>query len=202
MIRLLDKVINLVYESMLGITTRGVEGVGTSDAEHIHYGTVPYRTIRAILNALRLGSGDIFVDLGCGKGRVLCCASMRKPARSIGIEYAPSLADSARNNAAALRAGHSAIDVKTMEAQQFDFTEGNVFYMFHPFGEHTMREVMNRLKDGLERSPRLIRIVYLNPVHADVLREYSWLIEYEHWAPGFFRSPEHQVCWFKNRADK
>ena len=56
-------------------------------AEQHYYATVPYRAIFRILTFLSLKPSDVFVDLGCGKGRVVCCAATYDIAEAIGIEY-------------------------------------------------------------------------------------------------------------------
>ena len=191
---------NMFWEYRLGITTRGLAGVHSADDEHIHYGTVPYRNINTILDHLQLGHNDVFVDIGCGKGRVLCCASLRSIERLIGIECSSPLSAIALRNAETLRLTHSPITVLTMEAQDFDYTTGTVYYLFHPFGPDTLKKVLKQLQLGVKRVPRPVRLVYVNPVYDKVLRECSWLVETERWNAGEPRSPVHIVSWwqFKN----
>ena len=196
-----EKIENMFWEYRLGITTRGLAGVQSADDEHIHYGTVPYRTINTILNHLQMGRNDVFVDLGCGKGRVLCCASLRSIEKTIGIECSPLLSAIALRNVEALRFHHNPITVLTMEAQDFDYTVGTVYYLFHPFGPGTLTKVMKQIQLGVECVPRLVRIVYVNPVHNSVLQKCSWLIETETWKAGELRSPEHTVTWWQNKID-
>ncbi|MDP1676407.1 MAG: methyltransferase domain-containing protein [Bacteroidota bacterium] len=202
MLFLPEKIENMFWEYRLGIITRGLAGVDTADDEHIHYGTVPYRTINTILDHLQLTHSDVFVDLGCGKGRVLCCAAMRSIEKSIGVECSPSLSSIAQHNADVLRFHHSPIAVLTMEAQQFDYSVGTVYYLFHPFGPETLSTVLEQLRSGVERIPRSVRIVYVNPVHNNVLKDCSWLIETEKWNAGESRSPVHPVTWWQNKIDR
>lgn len=201
MLALPEKIENMFWEYRLGITTRGLEGVHTADVEHIHYGTVPYRTINTILDHLRLTPNDVFVDLGCGKGRVLCCASLRSIEQAIGVECSTALSAIALDNADALRVHHSPIKVFTMEAQHFDYSVGTVYYLFHPFGPGTLSKVLEQLRSGLERIHRSLRIVYVNPVHNTVLKKCSWLIETERWTAGEPRSPEHTITWWQNKIE-
>ncbi len=68
---------NAFHEMRLGVSTRGVHGFEPADwsqREHTYYITVSYRGIFHILDSLALQSSDVLVDLGCGKGRVVCCA--------------------------------------------------------------------------------------------------------------------------------
>lgn len=198
MFRLFEKVNNMIWEFRLGINTRGITGVDTADDEHIHYGTIPYRTINRILDHLHMTNDTIFVDLGAGKGRVSCCAALRTIQESIAVECSRSLSEVARNNSHRLRPDHSRINIHSIEAQHFDYSIGTIFYLFHPFGPETLREVLVQLCDGLRRNRRPVRIVYVNPVHKDIFKEFSWLTEYEYWVPSEDRSPDHPVSWWLN----
>jgi precorrin-6B methylase 2 len=189
----------MFWEYRLGITTRGLAGIQISDEEHVHYGTIPYRTIGIILDHLHLTKNDVFVDLGCGKGRVLCSASLHSIEQAIGIECSPLLAEIALRNVKGLRLHHQPIAVLTMEAQDFDYTRGTVYYLFHPFGPETLSLVLEKLQAGLKRVPRQVRIVYVNPVHDTILQQCPWLIETERWNAGEPRSPVHMVSWWKNK---
>jgi SAM-dependent methyltransferase len=193
-----DKVNNIFWEFYLGIKTRGVTTVDPGDKEHIHYGTVPYRTINTILDNLQLSPNDVFVDLGCGKGRVVCCSSLRKIRQSIGVEYSTDLSALAKCNAVKVKNKRSSIKIITTDAEQFDFTIGSIYYLFHPFGPKTLKNVLNGMYIGLQRLPRPIKIVYVNPVHHNVFKEYPWLVEYDRWEPRFDRSSEHQIQWWRN----
>ncbi len=201
MFSLPEKLDNMLWEYRLGITTRGLAGLDTADHEHIHYGTVPYRLINTILDRLQLSDNDIVVDLGCGKGRVLCCASLRPIKRSIGVEYSSQLAAIAGRNAQKLRSDHRPIEILNISAEDFDYSVGTVYYLFHPFGPKTLRVVLEKLRAGLDVSPRPVRIIYVNPVHNDVFTEYPWVYEYERWSSGSERSPEHTITWWRNNGD-
>jgi predicted RNA methylase len=198
MFSLLKRLGNMMWERRLGITTRGLANVDGSSTEQIHYGTISYGAIGTILDHLQLNGTDVFVDLGCGKGRVLCCAALHPIDRAIGVECSRPLSDIAKVNAAGLRPHHSPIEIHTTEAQRFDYAAGTVFYLFHPFGPNTLRAVLLELQKGLQASPRQIRIVYVNPVHNNVLSECSWLEEYERWDVSGKPSLEHPVAWWRN----
>ncbi len=79
-----DKIINFYHDNKFGIKTSGVVEVQNQDS--VHYATFSYHTIFHILNHLKFNKSDIFIDLGCGKGRVLCCAAQFKLGKVIGVE--------------------------------------------------------------------------------------------------------------------
>ena len=66
--------------------------------EAFDYETIAIFSIKKILNNIEIDKKDIFVDFGCGKGRVLLIASQYKFNKIIGIEFSPELVDIARSN--------------------------------------------------------------------------------------------------------
>ena len=186
---------NLLWECRLGINTHGVApGRGG-----YYYSTSGYREIFAILRELGLTAQDTFVDVGCGKGRVICCAAWRYPCQVVGIECHPELADKARVNAERLRRRRGPISVLNINALDFDFTEGTVFYFFNPFGPGVWADFLTRMHRQAKGSSA-IRIVYVNPVHEDVLKQFAWLQCYQHLGRSQYGFLLHdvsywQTCW-------
>jgi hypothetical protein len=93
----------------------------------------------------------------------------------VGIELSAELAEQARQNIAAMRGARSPVHVVTGDAAIADYDEGNVFFMFHPFGPSTMGVTLDRIHASIERRPRSVRLMYVNPVHEDVLEASGWL---------------------------
>lgn len=73
-----------------------------------------------------------FIDLGCGKGRVLLVASHYGFCRVIGVEFARELVEAARRNLQV--SGIGGAEVICEDAANFRFPGGNlVVYLFNPF---------------------------------------------------------------------
>lgn len=108
-----------------------------------------------------------FVDLGCGKGRVLCHAAASGFARIIGVELAPQLAEIARQNVAefgANRSGCRTIEVVCGDAASFALPSGPlVLYLFNPFRPPVLDRVVERVRSR----PAQTWILYYQPAHAD-----------------------------------
>ena len=66
--------------------------------EGVEYGTIPPYLIKKILDQVNYDQSDVFLDFGCGKGRVLLIASEYKFKKIIGIEFSPELAGIALKN--------------------------------------------------------------------------------------------------------
>jgi cyclopropane fatty-acyl-phospholipid synthase-like methyltransferase len=176
------KLSNALEEWRLGIVTRGIAVASFSDDEHIYYGTNSYSTTRHVLKSLDLDSGDVFVDLGCGKGRVVCIAAQLAMQEVIGVDDDENMCAIARSNAQRMKGRRTPIRIEQVQAQNFDYTIGSVFYMFNPFGPKTLALLLGRMKEGLTLRPRPIRIVYSTPAEENLLRESGWLNEYARWS--------------------
>jgi SAM-dependent methyltransferase len=176
--KILSKMDNILWEHRLHISTRGVSEDEDDQPERHCYSTVPYRAIFRILVFLSLKNSDVFVDLGCGKGRAICCAATYDLAEVVGVEYREDLCGLARLNVRQLRNRRAPVSIISGRAEDFDFTRGTIFYLFNPFGPTTMSELLDKLRSGLNVHDREIRIAYLNPVHEELLAGTSWLRRY------------------------
>jgi len=197
--RIRKKIINMFWERRLNICTRGVTHANPNEPENIHYGTIAYSTIHAIMKHLGLKADDVFVDLGCGKGRALCCAARTAVSSAIGVEYSLELAGEAQRNAENLRGRCSTITIEHALAQKFDFSKGTVFYMFHPFGPSVLQQVLRKMEAGWNSNQRKIRIVYVNPVHESSLKDCDWLEEYDRWEPKTKGNNEHTISFWRSK---
>lgn len=137
------------------------------------YGQTSYSVLRYVLRYV--GSGDVFVDLGCGKGRVIrFVASRRKLEKVIGIEIVPELAQIARSGVVNVDL-IAPVEVIEGDATSADLSQGTVYYLYNPFGRKTLRKVLRNIRKTLDSNPRRIRIIYSNPVWAALLDGSSWL---------------------------
>ena len=194
------KLENAYWDWKLGISTRGVLHSQLSDDEHIHYGTRPYEHAFAVVERLDLRADDVFVDLGCGKGRVVCVAALKLIHEAIGIDDEKQLCTIARRNAQNLRGRSAPISIVEQKVQESDLSRGTAYYMFHAFGPTVLQNVVDRLRRGLEAKPRNIRIAYSTPVHQDVLAKCGWLEEYDGWARNVGSPWEEVVTFWRNRG--
>jgi len=140
------------------------------------YRPIPYRKLKEIIDDLNLTERDIFVDLGAGKGRVICVAAMKGIKKVIGVEMDKRLVDIARENIRRLSSECKPIAVVHADVVNFDVSEGTVFFMFDPFGEETLKEVADNIRNSLFNNPRKISIVYFRPIHRSFLDNQSWLV--------------------------
>ena len=121
--------------------------------------------IRAGLRALEIRYEDYsFVDFGCGKGRVLLVASEFPFRKIVGIEFAPQLAASARQNLKRYRAKAqrcSEIEAVTADATEYELApEAQVLYFYSPFARSVMDLVVQNIEQSVQKSPRDMLVLF------------------------------------------
>jgi SAM-dependent methyltransferase len=184
---------NLYWERRLGISTRGIVPVAHVDSHH--YATMGYPAIWSILAHLDLGPSDVFIDIGSGKGRVLCCAARYPAERVVGVDLSEPFCAMARENARRMRGRRAPISVQASLAGDLDYSAATVLFLFNPFGASTLAPLLEKI--GHDR-PEQVRIAYATPTHDDVFQRQSWLEQSEHWdaaASGM----ENSVSFYRSR---
>ena len=167
------------WDRRLGVRTFGYHpatGKPGDDDWKVHYTPTRYSDIFRLLRMVDLHSDDVFVDFGAGMGRTVFAASLLGAARAIGIEVVQSLCDKALENYHRSRIVHRNIEFICMRAEEYRNRNMTVCFMFHPFGEATLRKVLRNIELARagEHLPKL-RIIYVNPVYDFVLQGMSWL---------------------------
>lgn len=125
-----------------------------------------------------------FVDLGCGKGRVVVVASEFAFRRVIGIDLSSELVTRAASNARIIAQRHPQrppIEANVADAALFAFPEiPLLLHLYHPFKSAILAHVLANLKASVEAVPRRVVVAYLLYTSAieDVLATFaphSWL---------------------------
>lgn len=117
----------------------------------------------------------VFYDVGCGKGRPLCVMARHAFKKVVGVELRQDLSEIARENARHLRGRVAPIEVVCADAANVDYSDGNVFFFFNPFGAPTLQAVLDCIERSLRFAPRQVTLIYYNAVHEQVLSSCPWL---------------------------
>lgn len=174
------------WDWKLGVETFGyhpASGVEGDSDWRLHYTPTPYSDIFRLLKMVGLSKDDVFVDLGAGLGRAVFAASWLGAGRAIGIEVVQNLCDRALENTRHSVLSHDRVDFICTHALNYRHGDTTVLFMFHPFGEETMRQVIHDIgvaRIGIEGADRKrqLRIIYMNPVFDRVLEQSGWLERY------------------------
>lgn len=178
------KLHSLWFEFYLGIDTRGMVAPLTS--EGVHYTPLPYPMIFKMLKCLKMKPTDVFVDIGCGKGRVVCCACRLPIKKVVAIELNTVLLAQTVNNVTKVRSRKCSVEPVAISAEQYDYSGATVVYLYNPFNARLTELAMEKLFVSYSKSPRPIQVVYANPVHEHALHRNNWLEKYHEWTASDF----------------
>ena len=195
---LINRLCDRYWERYFNIRT--LRDAPSPHADANHYGYLAYHTYFSIFDRLNLQPTDVVADLGCGKGRVSCVAAHYTIKESIGVEIDQPLCRLAQANGKRMKHRRSALRFVCQSAVDFDYDAVNIIVMFHPFGSETLRAVLARWQESLERRPRALRIAYGNPVLSPMLAAKPFLQLYECWNPGTWSRVKFPVHFYQNTA--
>src|ERR1700723_3195735 len=153
--------------------------VGENVSHAIPYIPTTPRTGRHILRNLPVTdvSSYTFIDIGSGKGRMLLLAAELPFRRIIGVEFASDLDVLARRNVKTYRNSKQVsfqIEPVRRDATEYEFPDEPLFiYLFYPFKVNVMKPVMQNLNRQLAEHPRVVILLYRNPVLANVVEAAS-----------------------------
>lgn len=129
-----------------------------------NYQPTTERTFRSMMAPLpRSLAGFDFVDIGCGKGRVLFYASEWNFERIVGIEFAPPLAAMAKRNVDlfARATGENRIDVRCQDAVDMTLSDRPcVLFFASPFMDEVLVKVAARIEASWRAHPRKMFVIY------------------------------------------
>lgn len=132
---------------------------------------------------LMIPADSLFVDFGCGKGRVLLIAAQFGFREVRGVEFAHELCEIAKNNCAVYKAKTAVrTEFQIIESDVVDYvinTDENVFFMFNPFDEMVLRKVLNNIATSLKVQPRRTLIIYYNPKYGNFIEQHDNFIKSE-----------------------
>ena len=146
---------------------------------HSEYQPTEPAAFHEMIDALRQIGVELhdftFLDLGSGKGRTLLMASEYPFRRIVGVELLPSLHEIAKENLGKYKSETQkcfALEAVCGDATEFPFPdEPLVIFLFNPFGESGMRRVVAALDQSLHAHPRLVYLLYHNPLLEHTLHE-------------------------------
>jgi SAM-dependent methyltransferase len=129
--------------------------------------------LRWLLPRSEVQPSDVFVEFGCGKGRIVLDAARRYPFRRVtGVELSRELAEVAQSLVARERGRLRCPDVRieTGDASEFSIPDDMTYaYLFNPFNGATFERVCANIVASLDRAPRRLRVIYVKPVEHETL---------------------------------
>jgi SAM-dependent methyltransferase len=163
-------------DQRLGIDTTGVHSPeelslqGENAKFAVEYFATPAWIFRRLVDSLAIDVRRfVFVDYGCGKGRVLALAAERPFLRVEGVELSEDLHRMAVANIAKARNGgalRAPVVVHHQDATDYELPKHPlVVYLFNPFGAQVISRVVDAIQSSLRETPREAYVIYANAVH-------------------------------------
>jgi len=149
-----------------------LDDLGVDAPGRVRYEPSGWLDLRRILPPRDVGRSDVFLDLGCGKGRVVLQAAGYRFRRVVGVELSPELCDVARANIAARRDRLRCRDVvlQVADAATFEIPDDvTVIYLYNPFRGDVFAAAVEHIAASLRRAPRRLRVIYRTPLEEEVL---------------------------------
>ncbi len=161
---------DLLFDRRYGVRTSGQ--IEPGDLGLNGHGCHGYRpagwiTLRRILPPREVTNHDVFIDLGSGMGRVVLQAARYPFRKIIGVEISETLHDIARDNIDRNRRRPRCPDIELVHADVLDYEfpdDVTVVFLYNPFQGQIFATVLERLLQSVERHPRPLRIIYVNPI--------------------------------------
>jgi predicted RNA methylase len=173
--------VNLTYlDTEYGLDTGGAVNLAALTADGLPYYGIAPSMFRAIMKHVTLDRiGATFIDFGSGKGRAIFLAAEYGFRRITGVEILETLHAVAVRNTEIYRAATGAvvaIEPVLCDVASFAIPPGPVLaYLYNPFGEKTMKQVLRNLEAAHERTGQRIDIAYGHPSYEKLLDTQAWL---------------------------
>jgi SAM-dependent methyltransferase len=144
------------------------EVTNVTAADAIRYAPTRARHFHALMHDFGFPHGSVFVDVGCGKGKVLLMAMGYPFKRVVGVEFSSRLCNIARNNVERYcrkKSLSNMVAIHHCDIVDYDIKlDENVFYFYNPFNERVMTRVIDNIARSQHQYPRPIWLLYYNPI--------------------------------------
>ena len=158
---------NLAVDFRYGAFLGGVKKTkylhkGANDTANSDYKVLPH------LFSSIVEPHDVLVDVGCGKGRVLnWWLSNYREHKIYGIELDPEIAEQTRKRLKR----YPKVEIICGDVCEKLPEDADIFYLFNPFDGRVMAAFRAALIGLAIRGGRPLKVLYYNPIHADVFLE-------------------------------
>lgn len=166
---------NIFFEWPAGVDTSSIvllRDIGLESNERLDYHPTPWLALRRVLAEDDVAGHDVFLDFGCGKGRVLLQAAARPFRKVIGVELSPELAEIARRNIAGSLLSLKCQNIEVVVADAMNYRvpdDVTVVYFFNPFQGEIFAGALAQILASLRRRSREITVIYMAPFEHQML---------------------------------
>lgn len=176
-------------EKKYGIDTTGADELRSLEDKGIDishatiYMPASYDLLENFFSRINLKEYHHFVDIGCGKGRAICVAASFGAKKITGVELSKDLCVSAKENLQETKEKYPDFiyDVYNNDAFYFHIEKDvDCIFMFNPFDETIMSGVLENIEASLQKNPRKITVIYINPLQKHLFLESGFKEKYHY----------------------
>lgn len=151
----------------------GLDELGLARDGYHDYEPSGWRSFQRAMKGIEVSETDCFLDIGCGKGRIVAQAARRPFGRVLGVELSEELAAQAQRllerEPRRRRCGSVEIVVADSTSWQVP-DEVTVIYFYNALSGSGLQAILDRIAESASRAPRDLSVRYVNPIHEhDVL---------------------------------
>ena len=133
--------------------------IGRSRLIATHYAPSYYSPLKKIFSLIPNKSELNFVDIGCGKGKVLLIASLFGFKKISGIDIDNKLLKISKKNISIFQKitkKKIKINLAKIDARQYNIENDNVFYFFNPFSHVVLNVILRAIKTNGKKETYII----------------------------------------------
>jgi SAM-dependent methyltransferase len=180
--------LHIIKNEIRGEKKYGIQTTGADELKHLAkrgidiahatiYMPASYDLLEKIFDNLNGTNPEHLLDLGSGKGRIMAVAATHGIRKLTGLDISKKLCDAARNNMQKITARIPGLKYKIYNNDAFYFQipdDVDCIIMFNPFDGVIMSGVILNINESLERKPRPLKIIYINPQEKQLFTEDNW----------------------------
>jgi predicted RNA methylase len=128
--------------------------------------------LMAVLKEEKISGG--FLDVGCGRGRIMAVAASNGFNPVTGVDFAEELAASARENIFQIQSFYpdTHFEIYCEDILQYKLQpETKVIFLFNPFNNLVLNPFLQQVNEHLKQFPRSLYIVYMNPQYRTMMAD-------------------------------
>jgi SAM-dependent methyltransferase len=174
----LSVAIFVIFHEIRGELKYGLNTIGLDDLKSLReknidishatmYMPLNYFVLETLMKQMMRNPGySTFLDIGCGKGRVVAVAAHYHFEKITGLDFSEELCEDAIKNTNRIKQKFPGISIEIINRDALDFDIPDdicTIFFFNPFDAEMMCVVLDNIIKSLEKKPRPLRVLYANP---------------------------------------
>ena len=158
-------------EKKYGIDTIGIDNLEQLENDQIDHATIYmpaiYSMLEVVFDNINIASFNHLIDIGCGKGRAICVAAAKGCKKVSGIDFSKELCMDTLQNLTIIQQKQPLLLAKIINNDAYTYAipeDVDCIFLFNPFDDFLMEGVVEQIKKSLLTNPRMITIIYANPL--------------------------------------